>query len=226
MIQNKRFKLRKRALGSFVTYLGQRPVRRGYILVGSYHHAVVEVQLSLEDLARATEHVAKVFNSSDGYLAEDSPCEDHTKANFEIGAQGQGAVTCYLNNDVNEGLTQYVCGGPDNGVDVTTRTGRKFKLQVKTFNWPFAVRGCKLPNDWMIENNDELEYAEGAFDYYVACERIEPDWIRILGTISPADFKRFCVDRSKQYGPGKLGLPCKSLCALRPIEDFVSDFAS
>jgi hypothetical protein len=218
--------MRKRALKVFINALGQRLFRRGYIRVGSYSHAVVEVQLSPEDLERASEHVSKMFTASDGYLTEGSPCEDHTKAKFELGAQGQGAVTCYLNNDVNEGLTQYVYGGPDNGVDVTTRTGRKLKFQVKTFNWILAVKGSKLPDDWMIVNDDELRHAEGLVDYYVACQRIEPEWIRILGVISPADFKRVCVDRSKSYGPGRLGLPRKRLSKLMPIDDFARDLVS
>lgn len=215
----KKFRLCKRALNTYVSYLGQRPVRRGYILVGSYSHAVVEVNLSLEDLKAAENHVDKVFKGSDDYLTEDSPCDDHTRANFETGAHGQAAVTCYFNNDVNEGLTQYVIGGPDNGIDIVTRTGAR-KLQVKTFNWILAVKDSKLPDTWMIVNDDELKRAEGLFDYYVACERIEPDWIRILGFIGITDFKRVCADVSMKYGPGKLGLLCKDLCALRPIDDF------
>ena len=210
------------------------PFRYGFILVGSYRHEVVEVNLSEDDLRLAIEHVKKVFKGSKEFLTEDGldsqghyAGEGYTSSNFILGALGQGAVSGYLNNDVIEGLTQYIIGGPDNGLDVVTRAGSR-RLQVKAFNWILAAKGSRLPDDWMIVNDDhELETAESNFDYFVGCQRIEPDWIRVLGVISPADFKLFSVDRTKEYGCKgleKRGLQQKDLCQLKTIECFARDF--
>jgi hypothetical protein len=80
----------------------------------------------------------------------------------------------------------------------------------------------------MIVNDDyKLETAGSNFDYFVGCQRIEPDWIRILGAITSADFKLFSVDRTKEYGCKgleKRGLLQKDLFHLRPIKYFARDF--
>jgi hypothetical protein len=123
-----------------------RPFRYGFILVDSYRHEVVEVNLSEDDLRLAIEHVKKVFKGSKDFLTEDGldsegyyVGEGYTSPNFILGALGQGAVSGYLNNDVIEGLTQYIIGGPDSGVDVVTCAGSR-RLQVKTFNWILVAK--------------------------------------------------------------------------------------
>jgi hypothetical protein len=200
--------------------LGLLEVKEHNIQVGGHSHAVVDVHLSEEALKIALEHAAEVVKGSKGFITEDGldsegryVGEGYTKANCKIGGQGQGAVSYYLNGDVEEGLTQMVIGMPDDGKDVVY-CGRR--LQVKTFDWIPAYKGDKLPVSWMLVHDDEFKRAEGIVDFYISCQRIALDWIRILGFISYKAFKRLSVPAGLKFDPDDLSI--ERLKDLTPIK--------
>lgn len=152
-----------------------------FFKVGGVSHPVVDVIFTDEQMKVAREHSTRVESSTSEVL----PSYDYAK--IETGALGQGAVTCYLLNDAVLGLKQMLKGRPDDGVDIRYNG---FKFGVKTFKWYYDV-ASKCPDTWMLVRLGE--FLEPAVDFHVACMRIAPNIIRILGFIREAALERVAV---------------------------------
>ena len=149
--------------------------------VGSHSHPVIDVVFQVELMKIAREHSTDVESSTSEVL----PTYDYEK--IETGSLGQGAVTCYLLNDAVLGLKQMLKGGPDDGVDARYRG---FKFGVKTFDW-FKEPVPGSPDTWMLVTLGEFK--NPIVDFHVACMRVAPNIIRILGFIREEALERVGV---------------------------------
>lgn len=141
-------------------------------------HHVVDVIFTDEQMVVARDHSADVDSSAPVKSSYDSN-------RIETGSLGQGAVTCYLLDDAELGLKQMLKGSADDGVDVRYKD---LKLGIKCFNWQnkFAT-----PDTWLLVKLGE--FLEPAVDFHVACMRIAPNIVKILGFISDDDLERVGV---------------------------------
>ena len=124
---------------------------------------------------------------------------------WQTGFFGQVAFGIYIHGNFEKAYSKLKSHYEPDECDVIFKGWR---MDVKTFNW---INKTQNPKSWLLVNLKQFE--KRRYPYYIACQRIAHDKVRILGFISLEDVQKLPIEN---YGIGS-GYSVQTLRQLRSI---------